>query len=124
MNNGQCSELFSDSFDSRCAGCIRTCECGITYFDEYNVWDWEEGELEKLQQKAKDDPEHYIGHNYSIGTIEIDGIEIVYGCTCNLARKYEDFILEHAGQIAEYLNKRAVMLREKADSIEVKEQEA
>ena len=40
MSNGQCSELFDKVFDSRCAGCIRTCECGITYFDEYNVWDW------------------------------------------------------------------------------------
>lgn len=123
MNSNQCSELFSDVFDSKYGGCIRTCECGITHFDTYNIYDWEEGELEELQQKAKDDPEHYVEIDCAVGTIEIGGIEIVYGCTCNLAKKYEDFILNYAEQLAKYLNKRATMLREKADKIEVKEQQ-
>lgn len=124
MSNDQCSELFDKVFDSRYGGCVRTCECGITYFDSYNEWNWEDSELEKLQQKAKDDPKHYVEQNCAIGTMGIGGIEIVYGCTCDLAKRYEDFILVHAEKIAEYLNKRAVMLREKADSIEVKERKA
>lgn len=118
MNNKQCSELFSNVFDSSCGGCIRTCECGITYFDGYNIYDWEEGELEKLQQKAKEDPELYVERGCSIGTLEIGGSQIVYGCSCDLARKYENFILNHAEQLAEYLNRLAVILREKAESIE------
>lgn len=119
MNNGQCSELFSDVFNSKCGGCLRTCECGITYFDTYNVWDWEDGELEDLQQKAKEDPEHYTGIDCAVGTMSIGGIEIVYGCSCDLAQKYEDFILNHAEQIAEYLNKRSEALSEQAKAIKV-----
>lgn len=118
MNN-QCSKLFDEVFDSSCGGCLRTCECGITYFDTYNIWDWEEGELEELKQKAEDDPEHYVGIDCSVGTLSIDGREIVYGCTCKLAQRYEEFILDHAEQIAEYLNKRAILLKEKAAAIEV-----
>jgi hypothetical protein len=119
MNNKQCSELFSNIFDSGCGGCIRTCECGITYFYGCHHWDFEEGELEELQQKAKDDPDHYVEQDCSIGTLEIGGIQIVYDCSCDLARKYENFILDHAGQLAEYLNRRGAILREKAESIEV-----
>lgn len=118
----QCSELFSDVFDSRCGGSVRVCACGITYFDNYNYCDWEGGELEELQQKAKDDPKHYTERDCSVGTMEINGIEIVHGCSCDLARKYESFILNHAVHLAEYLNKQATMLREKAEVIEVKTQ--
>jgi len=96
------------------------CECGITRFDSYNIWDWEEGELKKLQQKAKDDPNHYVETDCAIGTIEIGNQEIVYGCTCDIARKYENFILNHARQLAEYLNKYAANLRKTAEEIEVK----
>lgn len=117
----QCSEIFFDSFDSQCSGCVRVCECGITHFDEYNIPDWEDGELEKMQQKARNDPKHYVGHDCAVSTTEINGIEIVYGCTCDLARKYESFILNYAKQIAGYLNRRAVLLREEAQEIEVKE---
>ena len=116
----QCSELFSNVFDSNCGGCLRTCECGITHFDTFHSYDWEEGELEELEKKAKADPKHYIEHDCSIGTIEIGGVEIVYGCICGLAEKYENFIISHDEQLAEYLNKRAVLLREAAESIEVK----
>ncbi len=115
----QCSELFEKAFASDCGGCVRTCACGITHFDGYNTWDWKEGELEELQQKAKEMPDEFVEHDGSIGTIEIDNKQIVYDCVCNNARGYEDFILTHATQLAEYLNRRAKMLREKADTIEV-----
>lgn len=117
----QCSELFFDVFDSHCSGCLRTCTCGITHFDGYNVWDWEDGELEGLQKKAKEAPEHYIEHDYAVSTMEVHGVEIVDGCTCDLARRYESFILNHTKQLAAYLNKRAVALKEEAAAIEVKE---
>jgi hypothetical protein len=123
MNSNQCSKLFSDIFDSNCGGYLRICECGITYFDTHNIWDWEDGELEALEQKASDDPEHYVGMDCAIGTMSIDGREIVYGCTCKLAQRYEEFILDHAEQIAQYLNKRMMLLREKANSIEVRNKE-
>ena len=115
------TDLFMKAFDSHCNGCERTCACGIHWFDVYNISDYEEGELEALLEKAKADPEKYKETDGSVGTIEIDSIEIVWNCTCNHAERYENFIISHAGQIAEYLNKRAVMLREQADEIQVKE---
>lgn len=122
MNEKQCSELFIEVFDSRCGGCVRTCECGITHFDSFNIYDWEDGELEDLQKKAKETPKKYFEHDCAIGTIGINGIEIVYGCTCDLAKKYETFLISHGALIAEYLNKRAKMLREHADKITVQGQ--
>lgn len=115
----QCSDRMLKAFDSGCGGCRRTCECGITYFDEVNIWDWDEGELERLQQKAKDHPDKYIGCNCSLGTLRIGGVDIVYGCSCKLARQYEDFILGHTRQLAQYLNEYAVELKEKAEEIKV-----
>jgi len=36
----------------------------------------------------------------------IDGKQAVYGCSCNEARKYEDFIWNHRHIIADYLEAR------------------
>lgn len=120
MNDSQCSELFSDVFDSHCGGCVRTCECGITHFNVDYPSDFDEGELEELKEKEKEFPDKYKSGDGSIGTIEIGGRQIVWGCSCEIARQYEDFILGDAIGIAEYLNKRAEMLRKKADGITVR----
>ena len=114
------SKIFEEVFDSHCGGIVRDCSCGITHFDTYNQGcDWEEGELEGLEENAKNNPDRYRGHDHSIGTMEIGGHEIVFGCTCDLADKYEKFILNHAVQLKEYLNQRAKMLRERADEIDM-----
>ena len=83
--------------------------------------DWEEGELEKLQKKSKKTPKWFIETDYSISTMSISGKEFVIGCPCGSVDKYEDFINQHDRQIAEYLNKKAEELKEKADQIEVKQ---
>ena len=115
MDN-KCSKLFEETFDSHVSGCVRTCACGRIYYDTFNDdWDWKDGELEALDKNPNAFP---VEH--SVSTISINEEEIVHGCECGRAKKYEDFIIDHAEQIAEYLNKRAEMLREKADSIEVK----
>ena len=110
------TDLFMEIFDSHCSGIERVCECGILWFDTYNVSDWEEGELESLLEKSIADPDKYK-ESGPVGTISINGIEIVWGCSCDLAARYENFIISHASQIAEYLNKKAIMLREQADEI-------
>jgi len=115
----QASKLFDDIFASGCGGCERTCACGIHWFDIQDGWDWEEGELEDLKKKAAEDPEKYKESDGSVGTVEIDDQEIVYGCTCDYAWKYEQFIISHGRQIARYLNERAKALRETAEAIEV-----
>lgn len=47
-------------------------------------------------------------------------MEVVFDCKCDLAHKFERSIIENDVRIAEYLNRRARLFREKADRIEVK----
>lgn len=117
----QCSEIFEDVFHSRCGGCERQCECGIVHFDSYNFADWDDGELEELQKRAKKEPEKYVEHDHSVSTLSIGGQEIVCGCTCENAHRYENFILSHASQLAEYLNKRSEKLKKEAETCVVEE---
>jgi hypothetical protein len=116
MMGKQCSALFSDVFDSHWCGHIYTCQCGITHFDGHNEQAWHAGELDELRQR-----EYYVEHNSAISTMQIHGKEIVLGCTCDLAQSYESFILNHTKQLAEYLNKLAVLLKEESAVIKVKE---
>ena len=116
----QCSELFEDIFRSNNGGCLRICVCGRINFDSSdNGWDWDQGELEELEKNQKNNPDKYIEHDGSVGTMVVSGNEIVCGCICEHAKKSEDFILENAENIAEYLNKKAKRLKEKAERIEV-----
>jgi hypothetical protein len=121
MSEKQCSELFETIFDSHGGGCRRECACGRTHFDiSDNGWDWEDGELEGLQAKAKEQPDKYIEHDGIVGCMEICGAVIVYDCKCGLALAHERFLVVDAERIAKYLNERAKRLREKADKMEVK----
>ena len=116
------SELFENIFMSNTSGCLRTCECGRTYFDGYDgTVDWEDGELEDLQEGARLNPDTCIETDHSITTIEINGKEFVVGCSCKEVDKYENFINQHARQIAEYLNKTADEMEQEAKIIRVKQ---
>lgn len=115
------SEEFEKVFDSHSSGCIHECQCGRVFFDVYNDdWDWEEGELEKLEDLAKKEPDKYISVAHSVGYMRIDGKNFVYDCPCNQIVKYEQFLLNHEEDIAQFLNLRAAKLRELANKIEVK----
>lgn len=116
----KCSELFEDIFDSRSGCLIETCTCGITWFNKHDYNFYDKGEFEKLLEQEIKNPNKFIGVDHSVGTILINGTQIVIGCKCDNAYKWEQFIIKHDEQIAEYLNKRAKLLREKAKSIEVK----
>ncbi len=115
----QASGLFNNIFDSGTGGCLRTCHCGITWFDTYNIHDWDEGELEKYITLEKANPEKYKEKDCAIGTISINDVEIVYECTCDLAFNYELFIKVHARQLAEYLNKTAENFRALSNAVRV-----
>jgi hypothetical protein len=116
-NTQQCSAEFSEAFDSHVGGCRRECECGRTHFDGYNQGiTWEEGELEKLRELAATQPDKYIESDGSVGTMEINGVEIVWGCSCDLARKYEAFLVSHARQITAFLRGRSKRLREESEA--------
>ena len=119
----QCSDLFSEVFDSHCSGIVRTCSCGKTFYnaDASNLFD--DGEFEDLERKSKQNPDSFIGVNGNVYTMEIDGKQIVYGCSCDTAKRYESFILNHSIKLAQYLKKYAVQLREKADMVDVDKEE-
>ena len=77
------------------------CNCGKTYYDIENDYDWEKGELEKLE---KDDSA--ISVNYSIGVIGFEGRFFADACDCwhERAMQIMNFIDGHIFNIAEYIN--------------------
>jgi len=93
----QCSELFECVFHSDCVGSVRRCACGQIFYDNNNT-DWEEGEFKKLENSEA------ISCDHSIGTMDIGGEEIVIGCSCDKASRYEKFIITHAIELTKYLN--------------------
>lgn len=120
MQTEQCTELFGKVFHSGTGGLVRDCSCGRVHFHDDETEDFDEGELEQLREKAKEQPDKYIPQGWTIETMEISGCDIVFGCTCDTARKYERFIVNHDTQLAKYLNARARELKDHAAAIEVK----
>jgi len=99
MNSEKLNE-FERAFSSGMAGCVRTCECGRVFYDNANSYDWEPGELERLQASKKATPV-----DYSVGTLVLEGGEFVQACNCwhERASKIIDWLDNHAHGIAEYL---------------------
>ena len=115
-----CSDEFINAFHSGTSGCVRECYCGITHFDnEPDDYDWEEGELENLRLLAVNGENCRVSDG-SVRTIIIDNKEIVIGCSCNHAARYESFLIDNAVNIAKFLNARAELLRQKAEQISIK----
>jgi hypothetical protein len=115
----QCSELFAEVFSSHSGGIVRTCACGITTFNYMDRSYFDEGELEELEAKQKADPAHYHAIDHTVTTMMIGYDEIVHGCTCDKARRYEAFILGNARCLAEYLRRYAEELRKHAAQVDV-----
>lgn len=93
-------ENFERAFTSSMAGCVRTCECGRIFYDGANSYDWEEGELEKLEKNKK-----ATCVEYSVGTIVLDGNEYCMDCDCwhKRAGAIIKFMDRYDHQIAEWL---------------------
>ena len=114
------SELFYDVFDSGVGCRSKVCNCGITYFDTDNCWDWAPLEEEELIKASQENSEKYVACDAAIGYITIDDRDFVYECPCGEADKYEKFIVKHASRIAEYLNKRRQLkIKEAQDMLKV-----
>ena len=122
------SEQFYDAIISA-GSTVIDCElCGKTHFTTTSH-SYEEGELEKLLEKAKAEPHIYIAHNDD-DTIHwgyLNGKQVVYNCCdeCNKDMyKYEKFIWNHRFLISKYLNlmveeqiKNTNLEKENADNI-------
>jgi hypothetical protein len=68
-------------------------------------------------EKIRTRPEEYRedSFNDSIGTGELAGRILVYGCPCNEARRYEDFLWSHRLQILDYIKRRTARERREAE---------
>lgn len=99
----EASEDFWDSFS--CGGTlVATCACGRTHFCSNTTLDWEDGELEELLQKSKSKPDMFIEdvHNDSVGIMNPDGRQLVWGCPCHAAARIEQFLIYNRQDIQEY----------------------
>lgn len=114
------SEDFEECFISS-GGCCSECDCGRVLFDGHNSYDWEEGELERLQKSAKAHPDKYIELPYAASRLHLGGREFVPGCPCNGARPYEDFIRDNAERIVQFLNKIYQERKQRAVALELAE---
>jgi hypothetical protein len=77
----------------------------------------DEGELEKLLEKQKIEPEKYCSRSRPVGIGHVDTLDVVYECPCNGLRLFENFIREESGTIAEYLRRRASKLLGHAEAV-------
>ena len=100
---GKVSEIFMDAFSDGGGSIVLTCVCGRTHFDIYNTHDYDEGEFAELQKKQTKEPDKYISSDGSVSYYNVDGLNIVYGCPCATAVKYEKFIRDYRWQIVKFL---------------------
>lgn len=89
-------------------GSIRgTCQsCGREHYQSAVPGYFDEGELEELERKAEKEPDKYIDNgDCTVGFGEIDGVQFVYGCPCEMKSlyKYEAFVWSHRFQVIKFL---------------------
>lgn len=75
--------------------------------------DYPESEVQDYIAKAEDFPDKYHAHDDSdyISHGAFDGKELVWGCPCNLASRYEQFLWAHRHVIADYFQNVAARLQ-------------
>ena len=100
--------IHSGSNVINCEGCDRT------HFVDNPGYDYEEGELKKLYADSKKNPDKVVFHgdSDSVSWGVIDGKQLVYGCPCDTALKYESLIWENRHLIANYIIARAKKIEE------------
>lgn len=94
-------ESFEKAFSGRTSGCVRDCQCGVTFWDGYNDgYSWEAGERERLEADPKAQR-----LDYAVGMIAFEDREYVAACECwhQRAIRLIAFIRGHDDEIAEFL---------------------
>ena len=111
------SELFEETLHS--AGhLVADCTlCDRVHFATLSEGIYDEGELERIREQQKKEPDRYIedASNDTIAVGFLDGNEVVIGCPCHRLGKYEAFIWTNRRFIAEYLKKRIELQKAQAD---------
>lgn len=90
---------FEKAFSDHASGCLLQCNCGRVFYDTVNNYDWEEGELERLDADS-----NATGLPHSCGHIGFEGRRYCDGCNCwhDRALKIMEFLDAHDVQIAEW----------------------
>ena len=89
--------------------------CNRTHFGNAIAF-FEEGEYEDLCNKAHDEPDRYIEHDYDdVGWGMLDGKVGVIDCQCESLKRYEDFIWENRRLIATYLKAKTERMKKDAN---------
>ncbi len=91
------------SFGTGAGSPVITCVCGRTNFaDDSNLMD--EGEHQRLLDKAAADPKAYCQHTgYDcVSSIELEGVPRVFDCDCHWEHRLQRFLDMHQGAFLQY----------------------
>jgi len=94
-------QTFVEAFKENGAGAVRDCQCGKTFYNpDTTGWDWEPGELEKLEANS-----NATGIEWAVSYVIFEGRHYVLDCECWRARAREliKWITRHDRQIADFL---------------------
>jgi len=92
-------ENFEIAFASGGSGCSHECQCGKQFYNPDGGWDWEEGEIERLEKSGAE------RLDYSVSTVIFEGKAFVLDCTCwnERAEKIISWMDEHKRAFVKYL---------------------
>jgi len=118
MGEPTVSETFRDVITSAAGSLYQTCSCGKCYFaGGIRALEWEEGELEEFQERAKKEPEKFIeSPDDSIGWAMFGGWVFVWDCeNCPIMESIEVLIWNEKRRIVEYIKRRVAEEKKAAD---------
>lgn len=97
-------DSFADAFRYPISGLRDLCDCGLTYYDQANDYDWEEGEFEYLTQNV-----NAIHLDHTVTSVRFYGRNFVEHCDCwkPMALKLVRFFHSHHNGIARYYEREA-----------------
>ena len=90
--------------------------CGRVHYDSTGEF-MKESELKKLDLKAENNPEKYIGHNGTVHWGTVMGKSTVINCPCNFLRMFENTVWSNRRLVSEYLIRKSTEILEKAKQI-------
>jgi hypothetical protein len=117
MSDTDPSDEFLEAFRECCTTgtCHVMCQlCGRTHFSSMGGYDWEEGELERLLEGEKKEPDKYVDHGSDTVWFDyIEGKQAVLYCPCAGLKRAEHFIVSNRELITTFLQLRHERLKDK-----------
>jgi len=114
----QVSNEFFMAFTGAGSYVSETCGfCGRVHFvnRDSEGGNYEEGHYEDLLARMEREPEKYVMHTDAISYGYLAGVLFIPECPCNGGTRYEKFIINHASQIADFMQAMAERKQKEAD---------